>query len=259
MFFAATWLLFEPGRATVSQWLIVLAVTSTVGIISLLAFQWIAEATDGVWLTGRSVIVLLFYIVKFIGFSYHAANDESNGFLLSFFGFTFGVGLCEELTKALPVIFMLQSDEKLDWRAACLLGLASGIGFGVVEGIMYAGHYYNGFMSVDIYLTRFISCVALHATWTAAVCILASQNRSGFDTNEVMEWCQHMLLIIAVPAILHGLYDTLLKRDMGGYALLVAVASFGWLAFMIERARAGDPESMSRRMLVRATCMMPPD
>ena len=212
------------------------------GIVSLIAFQWIAEATQGVWITGRSIIVLLFYIVKFIGFSYRAATDESYGFLASFFGFTFGVGLCEEITKALPVIILLRSDNKLDWRAACLLGLASGVGFGIVEGIMYAGHGYNGYASFDIYLTRFISCVALHATWTAAIALMAVQNLAGFETNEVTEWCQHLLIIISVPAILHGLYDTLLKRDMGGLALLIALASFAWLAFMIERARSGDTE-----------------
>ena len=169
LFFAATWFLFEPGKATWAQWLIVLAVTSSVGIVSLLAFQWIADATQDVWVSGRSILVLLFYIVKFIGFSYSVADNEAYGFWASFFGFTFGVGLCEEITKALPVLVYLQSDKKLDSRAACLLGLASGVGFGVVEGILYAGQHYNGVGGVDIYLTRFVSCVALHATWTAAV------------------------------------------------------------------------------------------
>jgi len=248
LFFGVCWLLFDPGRATIPQWLIVFAVTATVGIISLLAFQWIAAVTQGVWITGRSVIVLLFYIVKFIGFSYSAAMDESTGFWLSFFGFTFGVGLCEEITKALPVIVWLGEDKKLDWRAACILGLASGVGFGVVEGIIYAGDHYNGVMSFDIYLTRFISCVALHATWTAAVCLMAVRNLSGFNTSEATDWAMHLLMIISVPAILHGLYDTLLKKGMEGYALAVALASFAWLAFMIERARSDDPEQTSRRL-----------
>jgi hypothetical protein len=37
--------------------------------------------------------------------------------------------------------------------------------------------------------------------------------------------------------ILHGFYDTLLKQKYELYALLVAFASFGWLAFQIERAK----------------------
>jgi len=40
--------------------------------------------------------------------------------------------------------------------------------------------------------------------------------------------------MIGVPMVLHGLYDTLLKRGetlQNGMALAVAIASFGWLAF----------------------------
>lgn len=251
-FFGICWLLFDPGRATVIQWFIVLSVTGTVGIVSLLAFQWIADVTQGVWITGHSVLVLLFYIVKFIGFSYRAALDDDTGFLLSFLGFTCGVGLCEEVTKALPVIVWLGEDKKLDWRAACILGLASGIGFGVVEGIMYSSQHYNGLVSGDVYLTRFISCVALHATWTAAVCLMAVRNLSGFNTSEATDWSLHLLMIISVPAVMHGLYDTLLKKGFDGYALAVALASFAWLAFMLERARSGDEEYAPRR-IVRAT------
>jgi RsiW-degrading membrane proteinase PrsW (M82 family)/DNA-directed RNA polymerase subunit RPC12/RpoP len=248
-FFGICWLLFDPGKATIPQWFIVFAVTATVGIVSLLAFQWIAAVTQGVWITGRSVLVILFYIVKFIGFSYSAAMDDDTGFLLSFFGFTCGVGLCEEVTKALPVIVWLGEDKKLDWRAACILGLASGIGFGVVEGIIYSGDHYNGVASADIYLTRFISCVALHATWTAAVCLMAVRNLSGFNTSEATDWTVHLLMIISVPAVMHGLYDTLLKKGFDGYALAVALASFAWLAFMLERARSSGEEYNPRRVI----------
>jgi RsiW-degrading membrane proteinase PrsW (M82 family) len=248
-FFGICWLLFDPGRATVVQWFIVFGVTGTVGIVSLLAFQWIADVTQGVWIHGRSVLVLLFYIVKFIGFSYRAATDPDTNFWLSFFGFTFGVGLCEEVTKALPVIVWLGEDKKLEWRAACILGLASGIGFGVVEGIMYSAQHYNGLVSADVYLTRFISCVALHATWTAAVCLMAVRNLSGFNTSEASDWTLHLLMIISVPAVMHGLYDTLLKKGFDGYALAVALASFAWLAFMLERARSGDEEYGPRRVV----------
>jgi RsiW-degrading membrane proteinase PrsW (M82 family) len=106
-------LLFEPGGSSAMHLLTVGAVTGTIGIISLLAFQWIAEFTQGFWLRGGSIIVVLFYIVKLIGFSYHAALDPENGFALSFLGFTCGVGLCEELTKILPVVFLVGNDNKL--------------------------------------------------------------------------------------------------------------------------------------------------
>ena len=233
-------LLFEPGRSTVVKLLLAAAVTGTLGIVSLLLFQFIAEATQGVWVRGRGVVTLLFYIVKFIGYSYRAASDPENGFALSMLGFTCGVGLCEELTKVLSALGVLGQSSRNDWRAACALGLASGVGFGVAEGIMYSGDMYNGISYGDIYLVRFISCVALHAAWSAAGTIWAAKNWSENQTQEISEIVAASLLAIAGPMVLHGLYDTLLKRDMPGYALVVAAASFAWLAIVVERARGTD-------------------
>jgi RsiW-degrading membrane proteinase PrsW (M82 family) len=251
-FFLLMWLLFEHGQSTPTHLATVGLVTGTVGIISLLAFQWIAEFTQGFWLRGGSIIVILFYVIKLIGFSYHAALDPENGFGLSFLGFTCGVGLCEELTKIVPVLFLIGNDHKLGWRAACVIGLASGVGFGVAEGIMYSSSYYNGVTTVDIYLTRFISCVALHAVWAAAAGIQAVHNRAAFDNAATGDLIFNVLWIIAVPAILHGLYDTLLKREMSGLALVVAALSFVWLIWMVERARNDDSELALSRVAQRA-------
>jgi RsiW-degrading membrane proteinase PrsW (M82 family) len=247
IFVALIRLLFEPGQSTIVHLLTVLALTATVGVISLIAFQWIAEASQGVWVRGRGIIVALFYLVKFIGFSYHAALNPENGFLLSFFGFTCGVGLCEELTKILPVV-VLATSRHLDWRGACALGLASGVGFGVAEGVMYSADMYNGLMTGGIYLTRFISCVALHAIWAASAAVIVAQKREQLDTGEGYDWVSQVLLAIAIPAVLHGLYDTLLKREMPGYALVIAAVSFAWLMAVVEWARSNDepaPQSMS--------------
>jgi hypothetical protein len=42
--------------------------------------------------------------------------------------------------------------------------------------------------------------------------------------------------------VLHGLYDTLLKKEMELLALLTAAASFGYLAWQISRLRGSDDE-----------------
>jgi len=54
---------------------------------------------------------------------------------------------------------------------------------------------------------------------------------------------------VAVPMILHGLYDTLLKREMNGIALLVALASFGYLAFQVSRLHGVDTREATDEML----------
>jgi RsiW-degrading membrane proteinase PrsW (M82 family) len=137
---------------------------------------------------------------------------DSN-FLLSALGFTFGVGLCEEFTKAIPLFFYFKGDARMGWRGACLWGLASGIGFGVSEGIMYSSRHYNGLSGVDIYLVRFISCVALHAMWSASVGIAIARNVEEYErVEDAGGFGLFMLRMIAVPMVLHGFYDTLLKR-----------------------------------------------
>jgi RsiW-degrading membrane proteinase PrsW (M82 family) len=209
-------------------------VTGTIGILLLLAFQWVAGFTQGFNLRGRSIIVVLFYIVKFIGFSYRCALEEGSGFALSFMGFTFGVGLCEEICKALPIAIYLTSTRDATWKGACLVGLASGIGFGVSEGLMYSSDYYNGIAGFSIYLVRFVSCVALHALWSGCVAQLMYRNQDhlSLDGDSVLGF---LLYYLAIAMVLHGLYDTLLKQEYHLWALGIAVGSFGWFVVMVSR------------------------
>ena len=79
--------------------------TATIGILLLLLLQVLADWSQGIWLRGGNIVVVIFYIVKLIGFSYRAALDPSNGFFLSFVGYTLGVGFCEEVCKALPLLW----------------------------------------------------------------------------------------------------------------------------------------------------------
>ena len=48
-----------------------------------------------------------------------------------------------------------------------------------------------------------------------------------------MRW--RLLKIIAIPMILHGLYDTALKKQMGVPALFIALFSFGWIVLQVEQ------------------------
>ena len=221
--------------------------TGTLGVLLLLGVQLAAAHTYGVILTGRGIVMLIFNIIKFIGFSYHAATDPNTGMLASLFGFTFGVGLCEELCKALPVIWAIKTQRFTGgWRDACRWGFLCGVGFGVSEGIMYSGDYYNGYDTGGIYVVRFISCVALHATWSSAAAI-ALFRRQGLLHN-ADHWGLELLSIIGiliVPMALHGLYDTLLKKEHDVGALFVAVLSVAWLAWNVwrtMRVEDDDPE-----------------
>lgn len=237
-FFGVLMVIFPRDSASWQHLLFAGLFTGTVGILFLFAVQWIAAWTSGYYMVGKGVITLLFYVAKFIAFSYQAAMDPENGFVLSMFGYTFGVGLCEELVKALPLIWIFRGASAPGWRGAVLVGLATGVGFGVAEGVIYSMDFYNGIATGGIYVVRFVSCVALHAVWSAAVgAALYARQGDIQGPMGFFDYAFPMLRFMIVPMLLHGLYDTLLKRDLGGWALVVALISFGWLAFLIERAR----------------------
>jgi RsiW-degrading membrane proteinase PrsW (M82 family) len=213
--------------------------TATVGIVFLLVVQFIAELSQYFnFVSGSGIITLFFWIIKGIGFSYRAALDPDTGFIASFLGFTFGVGLCEEMCKAIPLIVYYRVREKTNRRESFAWGFASGAGFGVAEGIMYSASYYNGVAYLDTYLVRFLSCVALHATWTGSVALFMHKFRANYHRGlNAAEVVLTTLFLVAVPTVLHGLYDAALKKDMDLVALVVGLASFGWLAWCAKPAR----------------------
>ncbi len=242
VFFLFLILVFPSSTATPQHLLMVGLFTGTIGILLLLGFQVAAAVTQGLWLRGANIVTVLFYVVKFIGYSYNAALDPNNGFLLSSIGFICGVGFCEEVCKMLPLVRHFRSEVTLDWRGAYLWGLASGVGFGISEGITYASNYYNGIQTAEVYAVRFISCVALHAIWSGAAAIMLFGRQHLVKGRiegaaGILEFLLYLLTIVAVPMVLHGFYDTLLKKEMNDLAFFVAVASFGWMAFQVERLR----------------------
>jgi len=246
-FLILTLAFFSVERANPLHLLGIGLFTGTVGIVFLLLVQFCSQFRFG-RIYGRGWVVLIMLILMFIGWSYHSALDPESNLILSAIGFTFGVGLCEELTKALPLFFYFQRDATMGWRGACLWGLASGVGFGVSEGIMYAGDHYNGISGGEIYIVRFVSCVALHAMWAASVGITIARHLDEYETvTDKGQFALFLLRMLAVPMVLHGLYDTLLKKDMNVWALAVAVVSFGWLAMQIELARSVQPGAGAHR------------
>jgi RsiW-degrading membrane proteinase PrsW (M82 family) len=169
---------------------------------------------------------------------YLAALDPDAPFGASLLGFFLGVGLCEELIKSLPVMWRLYRPIPAGWREACLWGMASGAGFGVSESVHYAGNYYNGVEPASMYVVRFVSCVSLHVMLSGACGILLQRHQHHLEAEtDYFEWGITFLAIITVPMFLHGLFNTVAKKDMPIGQIVLAGAAFAWLAYLIGSSR----------------------
>lgn len=210
----------DPPRAK-ELWLTALF-TGTLGVLVLIGLQ----------ISGQFCCLGAFYL---------AADHPDAPFGPSLIGFVFGVGFCEEFVKCLPVLLKLYRRELLSWRAAAIIGMASGAGFGISEGVLYASRYYNGIEALDTYLVRFCSTVALHAVLSAAcgVMIHRKQEHLMEDLNP-FNWTMTLMAIIVMPILLHGLYNALAKHDFPAASLAVAIGSFVWFWYLIKTHRARE-------------------
>lgn len=240
-------LLASDGSANVLHLVGLGIFTATFGVAVLLVIQGLASfSAGGIRIRGGGVIALIYLVLMAIGWMYYLALSSDVGFVGSVIGFTFGVGLCEEVCKALPILaYYRMGEHKQSWRGAFLWGLASGVGFGVSEGMMYSADNYNGIAGSSIYFVRFLSCVALHAVWAGSVGISINQRQHLIDEGDSDDWLAMalgVLRMIAIPMVLHGLYDAFLKQDIPLLALLTAAASFGYLAWQVSNLRCEDDQ-----------------
>ena len=132
---------------------------------------------------------------------------ESGSFLGRMIGFVLGVGVTEEVIKALPLLYFLRkAKEPILPQTLVYYGMISGLGFGLLEGVLYqtttnVGLEYNVAFFMNI--ARLTTLPFLHSIWAGiagyfiAFANLYPRNRQGLYT-----------MAIAIPAILHGLYDT---------------------------------------------------
>ena len=147
-------------------------------------------------------------------------------FPLSAVGFILGVGVTEELAKLIPLLFISsKAKQPLIPQTLVYYGLMSGIAFGVFEGVQYQ----LGVNSVLEYSDSFFHNIArltslpfMHAIW----CGIA-----GYFVAFARLYPKYRIslytLALCVPALLHGLYDTLVGTNVVLAILAVAISFVG--------------------------------
>ncbi len=184
-------------------------------------------------------IPLLIFIYKVPPFSFLSAITRSSDSLARLTGYIIGVGLLEELCKALPIyLFMLRSAKLKEPLSSAFYGAMSGLGFAIAEGANYSLLYASQLVEGNIGLTghilvttvRFISLPLIHAIWAGIVGYflgLAAINPSR--QNAII------FIGVAIAAILHGVYNTFANSFIG-----LAILAFSILLFVTYLRRSKE-------------------
>lgn len=169
------------------------------------------------------------------------ALGENGGFLTRLMFFVFAVGVTEELTKTIPVwIIANRAKEPLIPQTMVFYGLISGLAFGVFEGVQYqmgVNAELDYTSSFFLNIARLTSLPFLHAIW----CGIA-----GYFSAFAMLYPKYRrslyFLAIAVPAILHGFYDT-----FGGGIIGVLLSFIGVVLLMTYLKKGVNYQSKLRK------------
>lgn len=150
--------------------------------------------------------------------------------------FVLGVGFTEELAKMIPLIVILsRAKEPQVPQTMVFYGLISGIAFGVYEGVDYqirenAKHDYD--VAFYLNILRVTALPFLHACWSGI---------AGYFLAFAKLYPKYRIslyfLTISIPAIIHGLYDSLVSID--GLAIFALFAVLIGLMLLVIYLKQG--------------------
>ena len=217
--------------------------TFIIAIPLLFFFQEMATKYAGtpfseIMKTGGGRFKIFLCLTWLIGNGYNQISPDDLGASLPFFyhfvAMFSSVALCEEVLKFIPVMYVAKSTVG-DWKQRGLfVGALSGLGFGIVEGVMYHSQMYQPQeMPLSIYLLRFFSVAMLHGCWTiiSAACFYhLSDNSDDKPFNvpkDTFEYTFLILFSVISSMALHSLYNVLVSRSLF-LGLLIA-----WLTVFI--------------------------
>lgn len=96
------------------------------------------------------------------------SGTQSEAFLFRALAFILGVGVCEEICKALPLLVFGRGKPKLlTPHNAIYLGIMSGLGFALAEVVDYSIRYWQGSAQVSAALVT--ECMNQSRTWTGSI------------------------------------------------------------------------------------------
>ena len=167
-------------------------------------------------------------------------GTESVGWLGRLAGFILGVGVCEELCKAVPLLLFGRKDGLLrDSPTAIYLGIMSGLGFALAEVVNYTMQYWK--QSALISARMVGQCIDDSSTW-AGINLEEFRTRLGGAMRGMVDHYGDAMMVQVVRfmtlPLIHaawaGIVGYFLSRAMtpGGMDKSLVVAGIGAMALL---------------------------
>ncbi len=197
-----------------SEWLMFYFVSLYFSIIWSIFFYNFFKTSQVSWKTATTIffmtqifIFLLWDLTGLVKLNPFYNIGEHGGLFSRLIFFIMGVGFTEEFVKAIPLFILIaRAKEPMIPRTLVFYGLISGLAFGVEEGVQYQisvnnqlEYQYSFFANI----ARLTYLPFIHAVFTgiAGYYIAFGNLYPKFKKSLYV-------MAIAVPMILHGLYDT---------------------------------------------------
>jgi len=245
--------LVTPDKADLQQtaWMLGIYYASIWGVVlySLIKppqFSW-RDTLKCVLFTAFVGIPMLLFFQQVPPFSAFYAVVGA-GMIPRMIGFVLGVGVLEELCKALSVyLFLLRPGKLKDPLTSAFYGATSGLGFAIAEGATYSLLYRMSLTRGDLdfgsYVIantiRFVSLPLFHAILAGIVGYfmgLAAINPSR--RNAII------FIGVAIAAALHGFYNTFAGNILGlliiGFSILLFVSYIRRSKHMVEEMHKAE-------------------
>jgi protease PrsW len=207
-------LVSEKATLTQTTWLLGIYYASILGVvlhhlIQPPQFSW-SDTLKCLLFTAFIGIPILLVFQRIPPFS-ELYEASKLGFVQRLLGSIFGVGLLEEVCKALPVYLMLRQQKLSDPHSAAFYGAMSGLGFAIAEGAAYSIRYAFGLTAGNLgfgsYVAantiRFVSLPLFHAVLAGIVGYFMGLAAVNPSRRGII-----LTLGIAIAATLHGIYNT---------------------------------------------------
>lgn len=144
----------------------------------------------------------------------------------------FVIPAIEEVAKVLPLVYLLLRSKKTGKYSLVRYAMAIGIGFSILENYMYLNMAADSGVSSTIVFTllRSLTASLLHGSTTAlsGFCLQLMVNRSRFSPALALG-------TLLGGCAVHSLYNALLlNAENGAWAIVLPIASFGFVLFGIN-------------------------